>query len=146
MIWLATRRIRIGTEYNPKALFDGIIINSYSISLDVTAQKKKEPGLLNLRRYEENWVDGFGILEDRLSPTDEKKLLKIFGNSVVSFNSLLLLGHFRAKITAFCFFFCLFVGSLMLCHVFLALVIRFSKYLWKCIFVLGRMSIETLFL
>ena len=63
------------------------------------------------------------------------------GNSVGSFNSLLLLGHFRAKIV-FCFFFCRFMSSLMPCNVFSALVISgSSKYLWKCIFLLIRMSI-----
>ena len=70
----------------------------------------KEPGLLNLGSYEVNWEDDFGILEDRVWPTDEKLLLKIFGNSVGSFNSLLLLWRFGAKI-AFCFFFCRFVSS-----------------------------------
>ena len=76
----------------------------------------------------------FKALFWEISNTDEKKLLKIFGNSVGSFNSLLLLGHFRAKI-AFCFFFCRFMSSLMPCHVFSALVISgSSKYLWKCIF------------
>ena len=76
----------------------------------------------------------FKALFWEISKTDEKKLLKIFGNSVGSFNSLLLLGHFRAKI-AFCFFFCRFMSSLMPCHIFSALVIPgSSKYLWKCFF------------
>ena len=96
LIWPPGRRMEIGKKYNAKALFDGIIIISFSISLHVTGQKKKVPGLLNLERYAVNWVGGFGILEDRLWPTDEKNLLKIFGNSVGSFDSLLLLGQFKA--------------------------------------------------
>ena len=69
----------------------------------------------------------FKALFWEISNTDEKKLLKIFGNSVGSFNSLLLLGHFRAKI-AFCFFFCRFMSSLMPCNVFFGISdIRFLK-------------------
>ena len=53
--------MRIGTEYNPKVLFDGIIIICSSISLVVSGQKKKKPGLLNLGSYELKWMDGFSF-------------------------------------------------------------------------------------
>lgn len=51
-------------------------------------KEKKEPGLLNLGRYSVSEWMACSILEDRLWPSDEKDLLKIFGNSVGSFESL----------------------------------------------------------
>ena len=42
-------------------------------------KEKKEPGLLNLGRYSVSEWMVCNILEDRLWPSDEKDLLKIFG-------------------------------------------------------------------
>ena len=82
-IYFADLKIRLGKDYRykPCALFNGVLIISFSISKGLTGLKKNESGSLRFGRYSENCLEGLGILEARLCPIDEKYLFMIFGNS-----------------------------------------------------------------
>ena len=81
IICFADLKIRLGKEYKPFALFNGVFIISLSICNGLTGLKRDEPGSLKSGRYSENCLGGLGILEARLCPIDKKCLFMIFGNS-----------------------------------------------------------------
>ena len=71
---LANLRMRVGKEYSPYALFIGVVIISNSISGGDTGLKKNEVGKFNLNKYFVHCFGGFGTLEAKLYPMDEKYL------------------------------------------------------------------------
>ena len=50
IIYFVDLKIRLGKEYKPCALFNGVLIISFSISSGLTGLKKNEPGSDNFWR------------------------------------------------------------------------------------------------
>ena len=81
IICLADLRVRVGKEYSPFALFIGVVIFSSSISGGKTGLKKNELANFPFGKYSVNCLGGFGILEAKLYPVDEKYLFIMSGKS-----------------------------------------------------------------
>ena len=89
----------------------------------------------------------FKALFWEISKTDEKKLLKIFGNSVGLFNSLLLSRAFYSKDSFLFLLLSIYEFTYALPCFFSISDIRFLKiFVEMHFFLLRRMSMETLFL
>ena len=73
--------MRVGKEYSPYTLFIGVVIISSSTSEGETGLKKNELSKFNFRKYSVNCLGGFGILEAKLFPMDEKYLFIMSGKS-----------------------------------------------------------------
>ena len=76
-------RIWAGHEYRRYDLFNGITITSNSSSVGVTRWNTKELGIFFLGRYSVYGFNEFDISDARSCPIEGKYLLKIFGNSEV---------------------------------------------------------------
>ena len=99
LICLAYLRMRVGKEYSPYTLFIGVVIILSSISGGETGLKKNEQAKFNFGKYSVNCLGGFGILEAKLYPRDEKYLFIMSGKSEGLCVTWLVLGHLRAVIS-----------------------------------------------
>ena len=86
--------------------------------------KKNEPAKFNFGKYSVNCLGGFGILEAKLYPMDEKYLLIMSGKSKGLCDIRFVFGHLRAVISLRALF-SLPKRLLFPSHIFLALL-KFS--------------------
>lgn len=141
MICLADLTMWVRKEYSPCDLFWGIAIISRSISGEETGLKKKEQAEFTWGRYSGKCWNGCDILEAKLYPTEEKYLFIKSWNFEELWDTCLVRGHFKEVITlwALCF---QPKKLLMPSHTFLVLFKFSSKYLWKYIFLLIRVTYD----